>query len=343
MLEAITGILIGGLIVWLALRFKGGHGADNSFLLIQGQLSKLTETLDKKISESHHSMRAQIGESNKLIQDITRQITQVNETNKQVINVTEQLKVLQNILQNPKQRGVLGEYFLETVLKNVLPPEHFTMQYKFDDGDVVDAVIFFGKDENQIFLPIDSKFSMENYNRLIEEKNEAEQDRLEQLFVKDLKTRITETAKYIRPKERTMDFAFMFIPSEAIFYDLLSNTIGSIKSSARNLIEFAFEKNVLIVSPTTFMAYLQTVMQGLRALKIEESAKDIQLRVQQLGKHIGAFDLYMGKLGDSLITTVNLYNTAHKELNKIDKDVLRMTGDSAGVEPIMVNKPIRDD
>jgi len=135
----------------------------------------------------------------------------------------------------------------------------------------------------------------------------------------------------------------MFIPSEAIFYELLSNTIGSIKSSARNLIEFAFEKNVLIVSPTTFMAYLQTVMQGLRALKIEESAKDIQLRVQQLGKHIGAFDLYMVKLGDSLNTTVNHYNTAHKELNKIDKDVLRITGDSAGVEPIMVDNPVRDD
>lgn len=343
MLEALIGLLFGGLIVWLLLRFKGGDGKDNSFLLIQDQLGKLTETLDKKIGESHHSMRTQIGESNKLIQDITRQITQVNETNKQVIDVTEQLKVLQNILQSPKQRGVLGEYFLETVLKNVLPPGNFAMQYKFNDGETVDAVIFFGGDDDQVVLPIDSKFSMENYNRLIEEKNEAEQDRLEKLFVKDLKTRIIETAKYIRPNERTMDFAFMFIPSEAIFYDLLSNSIGSIKSSARDLIEFAFEKNVIIVSPTTFMAYLQTVMQGLRALKIEESAKDIRLRVEQLGKHIGVYDQYMGKVGDSLSATVNHYNKAHKELYKIDKDILRITGDSAGVEPIIVDNPIRDD
>ena len=102
--------------------------------------------------------------------------------------------------------------------------------------------------------------------------------------MQDIKNRIDETSKYIRPKENTMDFAFMFIPSEAIYYDLLVNKIGSIKSSTRDLIEYSFrEKHVIIVSPTSFMAYLQTVMQGLRALQIEESAKEIQQRVGGVG------------------------------------------------------------
>ena len=212
------------------------------------------------------------------------------------------------------------------------------MQYKFNDGDTVDAVIFFGKVDGQTILPIDSKFPMENYNRLIEEKTKAEQDRLARAFIQDVKGRILETSKYIRPNENTLDFAFMFIPSETIFYDLLSNSIGAVKASSRDLIEYAFEKKVIIVSPTSFMAYLQTVIQGFRALKIEASAKEIIARVEELGKHLGNYDQYMGKLGNSLSTTVNHYNTAHKELNKLDKDVLQITDKPIGIEPISLEK-----
>ena len=266
----------------------------------------------------------------------------MNETNKQVVDVTNQLKTIQNILMNPKQRGVLGEFFLETVLKNALPPEHYSLQYKFNDGDVVDAAIFFGKADEQTILPIDSKFPMENYNRLIEEKIKIEQERLGKVFIQDVKARILETSKYIRPNENTLDFAFMFIPSEAIFYDLLSNSIGSVKASSRDLVEYAFEKKVIIVSPTSFMAYLQTVIQGFRALKIEASAKEIIARVEELGKHLGNYDQHMGKLGNSLSTTVNHYNTAYKELNKLDKDVLQITDKPIGIEPLSLEKPDRN-
>ena len=116
------------------------------------------------------------------------------------------------------------------------------MQYKFNDGDIADAVIFFGKVDEQTILPIDSKFPMENYNRLVEEKSKTEQERLERAFIQDVKARILETSKYVRPNENTLDFAFMFIPSEAIFYDLLSNSVGSVKASSRDLVEYAFEK-----------------------------------------------------------------------------------------------------
>jgi DNA recombination protein RmuC len=349
-------LIISGGVIWYLFVYKKKIDTpknkeddnDKSFLMLQNQIENLARSVDIKLGESQTQMqtavKTQFGESQKLIKDITEQITHVKETNRQVVNVTDQLKTLQNILQNPKQRGVLGEYYLDTVLKNVLPPENFKLQYKFPDGDIVDAVIFFNKTKDDKILPVDSKFSLENYNRIVNEKDENEIVRLEKLFVQDIKNRIDETSKYIRPKDGTMDFAFMFIPSEAIYYDLLVNKVGSVKSSTRDLIEYAFrEKHVIIVSPTSFMAYLQTVMQGLRALKIEDSAKEIQKRVGELGRHISNYDQFMAKLGNSLGTTVNHYNTAHKELKKIDKDVVRISGTSPEVDPLIIEKPKTDD
>lgn len=339
----VLGSILGAFIAWIIGRTvlyahkEQGRGEQQGLLLLQNQIENLTKAIDSKLGESNKEMqstvRAQFSESQKLIKDITEEITQVKETNKQVANVADRLKSLQNTLQNPKQRGVLGEYYLDTVLKNIFPPGQYQLQYKFNDGSIVDAVIFL-KDK---ILPIDSKFSLENYNRIIAEPDGIERIRLEKLFVQDIKNRIDETAKYIRPKQNTMDFAFMFIPSEAIYYDLLVNKMGA---DARDLIEYAFrDKHVIIVSPTSFMAYLQTVLQGLRALQIEESAKEIQKRVGELGRHIGSFDEYMTKLGNALGTTVNHYNTAHKELKKIDKDVLKISGVSPEIEPLALHPP----
>ena len=325
------------------LNDKGDKKDDNSFLLIQNQLSDLTKTMDAKMGESsklmNESVRNQFGESQKLIKEITQELSSVKETSRQVVSFADQLKNLQDILQNPKQRGILGEYYLETVLKNVLAPDQFQMQYKFESGDIVDAVVFL--DRNKI-LPVDSKFSLENYNKLISANDPQEKERLEKVFKQDLKTRIDETSKYIKPKEGTMDFAFMFIPSEGIYYDLLVGRVGSIDTVS--LIEYAFQqKKVIIVSPTSFLAYLQTVLQGLRSLQIEEKAQDIIKRVGQLDKHMNTFGQFMNKLGNSLTTTVNHYNSSHKELAKIDKDVLRITGESSGVEILTVNKPLTEE
>lgn len=300
----------------------------------------VTERLDKNQSEMRETLTRQLTESSKLIADVTQRLTKLDETNRQVKDVADDLRTLQNVLQNPKQRGVLGEYFLQTVLENVLPTDRFRLQYKFKDGEIVDACILL--DRGRI-LPIDSKFSLENYNRLVEETDKAKREALGKQIKADLKNRIDETSKYIRPQENTMEFAFMFIPSEAVYYDLLINKIGTAGVSARDLIEYAFqEKHVIIVSPTSFMAYLQTVLQGLRSLQIEEQAKDIQVRVGQLGRHIAAYDTFMQKLGSSLGTTVNHFNTAHKELKKIDKDVVKIAGSSPAIEPLIVDKPQQD-
>ncbi len=325
-------------VFWLlTARKKTEKGDDKAILMMQEQLKEIRSTLDSKLGESTRVIQEQFGHSARIIRDVTEKLVKLDETNKQVVNFADQLRNLQDILQNPKQRGVLGEYYLETVLKNVLPPGRFQMQYKFSDGEIVDAVIFL--DKNKI-LPIDSKFSLENYNRILEERDLGEREHLEKLFKQDLKNRIDETAKYIRPKEETMDFAFMFIPSEAIYYDLLINQIGAVKTTTRDLIEYAFQqKHVIIVSPTSFMAYLQTVLQGLRALQIEESAKEIRKRVEELGRHLGNYEQFMKKLGVNLTTTVNAYNTSYKELGKIDKDVLRITGEAVGIESKILDKP----
>jgi DNA recombination protein RmuC len=311
-----------------------------------GELKEsLQENISKKLNENqlktNESIQRQFAQSAKIIADVTQRLTKLDETNKRVVSVADELKTLQNVLQNPKQRGVVGEYYLQSVLENVMPPGKFQMQYKFKSGDIVDAVIFL---QDGKVLPIDSKFSLENYNRLIEESDQKTKNEIVKKFKTDLKNRIDETSKYIRPSENTMDFAFMFIPSESLYYDLLVNKVGTTATNSRDLIEYAFqEKKVIIVSPTSFMAYLQTVLQGLRSLQIEGQAKDIQKRVGELGRHIGSYETFMQKLGNSLGTTVNHYNNAHKELKKIDKDVVKIADSSPAVEPLLVDKPLQED
>jgi DNA recombination protein RmuC len=300
----------------------------------------LGDKLERNATNMQGAMQKQLTESGKLVSDVTQRLAKLDETNRRVVDVADELKTLQNVLQNPKQRGVFGEYYLESVLSNILPTKNFKMQHSFKDGLIADAVVYL--DKGQI-LAIDSKFSLENYNRMVQAKGKEEKVELLKKVRNDLKGRIDETAKYIRPNEKTMDFAFMFIPSESLYYDLLIGDVGT-GSSARDLIEYAFrEKKVIIVSPTSFMAYLQTVLQGLRSLQIEEQAKDIQIQVGKLGRHIGAFDSYMNKLGKSLGTTVNHYNDAHKELAKVDTDVVKIAGNNKSVEPLLIDKPQDDE
>jgi len=294
----------------------------------------LSERLDRGLNEQRQS-------SERIIQNVTEKLKDLESTNKQVVGIADQLQGLENVLKNPKQRGILGEYYLETLLKNLFQPNQYQLQYKFNDGDIADAVLFVkDKSEPQSIIPIDSKFSLENYNRLCAEKDVNRKAELEKLFKQDLKNRIDETSKYIKPKEGTMDFAFMFIPSEGIYYDLLVNQVGAVKVNTRDLIEYAFkEKKVIIVSPTSFAAYLQTVLQGLKALTIEKSVKEIIQNVQKLGTHMNAYEEYMKKMGSHLSTTVNTYNAASKELGKIDKDVTKITGQAIGHEVERLEKP----
>ncbi len=343
-------LLIVALIIVLIMfsRNKGAaKSGDQTFLMLHERIKELSQsvdqnirslnqTVDTKLSESARSVQAQFGQSINIIKGVTEKVTELQETNKQVMNFSEQLKNLEKVLTSQKQRGNLGEAGLQLVLENILPPNAYKMQYKFDDGDTVDAVII-TKDG---MIPVDAKFSLENYTRVIEEANEEKRAVYEKDFRNDLKKRIDETSKYIKPGKGTMDFAFMFIPAEAIYYDLLVNEVGAIKVDTGGLIDYAFkQKKVIIVSPTTFAAYLQTVLQGLRALKIEEQTKEIIKKVEALQRHILVYNDYMLKLGNNLGTTVNSYNSAAKELKKIDKDVIKIAGSGEPIETLQLDKP----
>ncbi len=349
-LISIFGILVLAgifLIIWIQLKPKPKQEPDQSILLFDQRLSDMAKVLDLKLSEANRvstdSIRNQLSESKKLgdqfireLTNITEKVTRVEEAGKQMSGFANQIQGFQKMLENPKRRGILGEYYLKTILDNVLPPENYQMQYSFKDGTIVDAVVFV-KDK---IIPIDSKYSLENYNRASDETDPLERERLEKVFREDLKKRIDETSKYVKTDEGTMDFAFMFIPHEAIYYDLLTTQTGAAKE---NLVDYAFKKHVIIVSPTSFLAYLQTVLQGLRALQIEESAKEIRKNVESLGKHLQSYDDYFKKLGGHLGTTVNFYNNAAKEFKKVDKDVFKITGQSLEIDTHLVEGPHSED
>jgi DNA recombination protein RmuC len=339
----IVGVVFTALILRKLWRSKNDSAAVSMLKQDITELSRtvaeLNESFGTKMTEMRTqtatSLEKQLAESGKIVADVSSRLAKLDETNKRVVSVADELKTLQNVLQNPKQRGVFGEFYLESVLQNVLSTSQYQMQYKFKNGEIADAVIFLDKGK---ILPIDSKFSLENYNRMVNETDKVRRDELMKVVKNDLKGRIDETAKYIRPNENTMDFAFMFIPSEALYYDLLIAGVG-VGASGRDLIEYAFrDKKVIIVSPTSFMAYLQTVLQGLRSLQIEKDAQEIQGKVAKLGGHIGKFEEYLLKLGKSLDTTVNAYNNTHKELQKIDKDVVSVAGGEKQIEAHSVSK-----
>ncbi len=323
------------------LRVSVQDSDDKTRKTLQDQLDKMTKQLAEHQKGSLDTLQKQFGQSAKIIEEVTKKLTKLDETNKQVVGFAEQMKSLENILKNPKQRGILGEYLLESLLGNILAPDQFQMQYKFKNGEIVDAAIFF-KDK---IIPIDAKFSLEKYNEIMQENDKKRRESLEKEFKTDLKNRIDETSKYIRPVENTTDFAFMFLPAEGIYYNLLVYNVGTVEVNTQDLIEYAFKKHVIIVSPTSFFAYLETVLQGLKALKMEESVQDIVKKVGELGRHLKSYQTYMVKLGNNLGTTVSMYNQASHEFKKIDKDVYKISDgqEQIGAELPLLEKPGVDD
>lgn len=339
-----------GLVLFLILR-KSNKAADSTGAMLlkedlkvlseditklkDGLQVQMTDRFDKNQAMMRESLQKQFSESSKIIADVSTRLTKLDETNKRVVDVADELKSLQNVLQNPKQRGVLGEFYLKQILENMLPPGTFELQYRLAEGMIVDAVI---KLDDKL-LPIDSKFSLENYNRLVEAKAE-DRPALEKAFKEDLKKRIDETAKYILPKKGTLEQALMFIPSEAIYYDLLANKVGAGGVNGRDLMHYAaVEKRVTVVGPSTLSAMLQIVSQGLSSLEIQKDTEIIRKNVEQLGKHLKNVDGYFNRLGNSLSATVGHFNNAHKELGRVDKDVVKIAGSNPAVEPLLLDRP----
>ncbi len=348
-MEIVLGVLVlinFALVVALLRKKSAPPTDDTSALLLKQDMTKLQEGLEslnhglkdhltQRLDKNSEQMVKQFESSAKIIRDVTQKLTELDKTNQQVGDIATELKSLQNVLQNPKQRGVLGEFYLEQILQNLLPPSSYSLQHKIGEGLIVDAAIHL--DGN--ILPIDSKFSLENYNRLID-ATPTERPALERAFKEDLKRRIDETSKYIQTKKGTLDQALMFIPSEAIYYDLLANKVGASGVSGRDLMQYAaVDKHVVIVGPSTLSAMLQVIVQGLKSLEIQKDTEVIRKNIEQLQKHLLAYDAYYKKVGNSLSATVGHYNNASKELGKIDKDIVKIGGGETVIESLTLDKP----
>mgnify|MGYP006249471921 FL=1 len=288
--------------------------------------SKLDNFVEAFKLESAKNLADQIKDSKQdqknmsdTLEKVTKELEKIKGTNEQVLTFANQMKTLEKILGNQKQRGILGEIQLENLLANVLPPELFQMQYSFNNNEAVDAIIKVG----EFVIPIDAKFSLDNYNKMIEsDETDAERlNDLERKFKNDIKNRIDETSKYIRPNEGTVDYAYMFIPADGLYQDLLNNKVGSLKINQRDLVSYAYQKKVMIVSPMSLFPMLQVTSKALNNMKVEESIQEIQMNIEKLGNHLKAYLTYHEKLGNSLSTVVNHYNVSNKEFRKIDKDI----------------------
>jgi len=304
---------------------------------IQEKLDGIHKGMDDFQKHTKDSLQKQFKDTANIITSVSERLKGLETTNKQVLSFTEQMKSLEKILQNPKQRGIFGEIQLNNLLANVLPPDHYEMQYSFKNGDKVDAVLFY----NDFIVPIDSKFSLENYNKMVEEDNPDRKKDFENEFKKDIKNRINETAKYIRPKEKTTEYAFMFIPADGLYQSLLSNKVGTLEVNSQNLIEYAFQKKVMIVSPMSLFPYLQTALKALNELKMEENIEIIKKNLYNLTNHLKAYEDCLQRLGNHLGTVVNKYNEASSEFKKIDKDVIKISsGDmEIGFQPQVLDRP----
>ncbi len=300
---------------------------------LQQNLRFMTEQMNHFQQNTNQQVFQHFQQNSDIIKDITTKLSGIEKTNTQILSFTDRMRSLEQILKNPKQRGVLGEYFLETLLANVLSPNQFKMQFPFSNGEMVDAVIFF-RDQ---LIPIDAKFSLENYNKMSSAATSEKREKYNKAFRVDVKKRIEETSKYIRPQDETTDFAFMFIPAEGVYYHLLNYQVGD-----KGVIEYAFRKRVIIVSPTSFYAYLETVLQGLKALQIEQSVKEVMHKINLLAKHLKVYEAQVDKMGKQLGTVVNTYNQSTKEFKKIDKDLFQLTKGEHGGEfdTISLDKPL---
>ena len=319
------------------IRKEVGENSEKSRQEIEKKLTDINKGIYAYQENSKEDMQKQFESSNKVIKEVTSELEKIKGTNEQVLGFANQMKTLEKILSNQKQRGILGEIQLENLLSNVLPPELFTMQYSFNSGEAVDAIVKVG----DFIIPIDAKFSLDNYNKMIESEDKMEIENLEKSFKEDIKKRIDETSKYIRPNEKTTDYAYMFIPADGLYQDLLNSRVGTLKINSKDLVSYAYTKKVMIVSPMSLFPMLQITVKALHNMKVERSIEDIQKNIEKLSNHMNAYKDAHDSLGKTIRTVVNHFNKSSKEFNKIDKDIIKISSgkNSIGFEEDILDTP----
>lgn len=259
---------------------------------------ELSSSLTKTVGERLDSTTMVFG-------DVQKGLGQLLEATKQVYEVGKDISSLQEILRPPKLRGGFGELLLEELLKQILPPAYYKLQHEFKSGEKVDAIIRLSNG----LVPVDSKFPLEDFQRLSDAQSEEEQKIRRRDFVRNIKGHIDKVTKYIQPDEDTFDFALMYIPAENIYYEIVTTDEG-------NLHRYALEKKVIPVSPNSFYAYLQAIALGLKGLRIEESAREIIAYLGRLQSDFQRFQEDFQILGRHLSEARSKHDEADRKLGR---------------------------
>lgn len=286
--------------------------------LANKQLADVTAQVNMRLADVTQQLQKSTGDLNtrldnaaKVVSEVSKGLGGLSEATKKVFEVGKDIASLQEILRSPKLRGGLGELFLGDLLAQILPPAHFTLQHRFKSGEAVDAAIRLGEN----LVPVDSKFPLENFKRVIDASSEEEQRAARKKFMADVKKHIDAiSAKYILPDEGTFDFALMYIPAENVYYELIIKDEAA--DTDKGLLNYAFTKRVIPVSPNSFYAYLQTILLGLRGMHIEERAQEILRSLARLAGDFRKFQEEFELVGKHLANTKMRYDEADKKLAK---------------------------
>jgi DNA recombination protein RmuC len=297
----------------LSLASKRGQGAAQEVNL-QQHLQALAETLDRRLGDLDTKVDGRLQTASETSNRIHERLGKLGEATALMNDRVKDLARLEQALKPPKARGGFGELLLENLLRDKLPPSHYQLQYGFKGGERVDAVIHVER-----LVPVDAKFPLDNFHRVVEATDDSERQTHEKAFGRDLKTHIDAIAgKYIRPAEGTYDFAFMYVPSESVYYELVCGKTGALYS-------YALEKRVFPVSPTTFTAYLQVIVFGLRGLQVEKHAEEVMAQITGLQKDFGRFKEDFDLVGTHLGRAQSKFSDAERRIDRFEGKLERST------------------
>ncbi|MFA5092581.1 MAG: DNA recombination protein RmuC [Candidatus Omnitrophota bacterium] len=281
-------------------------------LKISSQVNERLNQMNQSLQEANKIISQNLGNATSAFGNVKEQLGKLEETNKQIIAISRDISSLQELLRVPKFRGAMGESLLENLLSQVLPKEHYQTQYRFKNGDAVDAIIKLG----ERLVPVDAKFSLENFQKMIESIDEPTKESFRKKFIQDIKNRINEiSTKYILPDENTYDFALMYIPAENVYYEVIIK---------EDIFSYSMAKKVIPVSPNTIYAYLQVICLGLRGLKVEENAKLILKSLSSLSIETEKFKEDFNVLGSHLVNANTKYSDAAKRLEKVSERLINI-------------------
>ncbi len=323
-LTIVSLLLSLGAIVWIATQKRSSIPApDPALSLLQQQIHSLQEQLSNSLSQNTGAINQRLDHAARLYGELRSQLGQLSQANAQIQSMVKDVSSLQDILRPPKLRGGMGEVLLENLLGEILPTEHYHLQYRFKTGTIVDAVIQF----KEGLVPVDAKFPLENFRRMAYAASDDERKAARKEFVRNIKKHIDDIHnRYILPEEGTFPFALMYIPAENVYYETIIRSDE--EDNEKALYSYATSQQVMPVSPNSFYAYLLTLAQGFRGLKIEERALEIINHLNRLRQELARFEDDFRKVGMHITNAQTRFGEAEKRLTRFEEKLINAAGDA---------------